>query len=62
MSGIGISAFLGPKDIVRGKREALEKRLDVRMFSVGKEAVRILEDWKGEPSMEKLTRQVGKEK
>ena len=40
----------------------MEKTLDLIMSSVGKEVVRILEDWKGEPSMEKLTRLVGKEK
>jgi hypothetical protein len=57
-----LGAVFRPKDLARGRRKVLERGLDDIVPSVRKEAVRILEDWKGKASMEELTKLVGKEK
>jgi len=51
-----------PEDLVRGRRRAVEKSLQDLGPSVSDGVIKILEQWEGKPSEERLTNLIGEEK
>ena len=51
-----------PEDLVRGRRRSVEKSLQDLGPGVRDGVIKILEQWEGKPSEERLTNLIGEEK